>query len=83
MNTDASAPIVWTGDLDDDCTAIWSGLMLRAELMDDPHWWWAVSEMDAGVEIRSSNDDSPPCTSGREARLFAEGAARAHLSNRL
>ena len=31
---DASkAPIEWTGDLNDDCMATWSGLMLRAEEM--------------------------------------------------
>lgn len=82
MNIDASTSIVWTGDLDDDCTARWSGLLLRAEWMDGSHWWWAVSKMDSGVEISSSNDDPRSCTSGREARLFAEGAARAHLSNR-
>jgi hypothetical protein len=31
-NTDEK--IIWNGDLDDDCTALWAGLMLRAEWMD-------------------------------------------------
>ena len=82
VNPDASSPIVWTGDLDDDCTAIWSGLMLRAEWMDGSDWWWAVSRLDAGGQIRSSHDDARPCTSGREARLLAEEAARAYFSSR-
>lgn len=34
-------PIVWTGDLDDDCTAHWHDLILRAENMGN-HWWWTV-----------------------------------------
>ncbi|MCW1913365.1 hypothetical protein OJ996_07265 [Luteolibacter sp. GHJ8] len=79
MNIDASSPIVWTGDLEDDCTAFWGGLILRAEEMNDRDWWWAVSRADSGLEIASSNDDGRDCTSGPEARAFAEQAARAFI----
>lgn len=53
-------PIHWTGDLDDDCHAVWRGLGLHAECMgcadedcEDPDectpdhgelWWWSVSD---------------------------------------
>lgn len=48
--------IVWTGDLDDDCTARWCGLTLCAEAMDEDSsgngtdWWWAVYESASGHE---------------------------------
>ena len=70
-------PIVWTGDLSDDCKAIWSGFMLRAEWEDGRRWWWAVSE------IASANSDPRECCSGEDARLFAESAAREHLLRHL
>ncbi|MCE9552929.1 MAG: hypothetical protein K8T91_06075 [Planctomycetes bacterium] len=70
----------WTGDLDDDCTSLWAGLMLRAEHMHKSHWWWAVSDMESGEEIASSNQTSKACRSGRAARLAAENAAREYLS---
>ncbi|MDR6568809.1 hypothetical protein [Chitinophaga ginsengisegetis] len=41
----AEEPIIWTGDLSDDCTAKWAGLMLRAEWMEKNYWWWAVYDM--------------------------------------
>ena len=35
--------ICWRGDMDDDCTAEWHGLLLRAEWQDgegvDAFWW--------------------------------------------
>ena len=34
----ANQPIIWRGDISDDCTAEWAGLMLRAEWMDDNYW---------------------------------------------
>ena len=76
MSAHAEDTIVWTGDLDDDCTARWRGLMLRAEWMNGPNWWWAVSNMATGEEIRSSNDDSRTCTAGASARACAEKVAR-------
>jgi hypothetical protein len=71
--------IIWTGDLDDDCTARWAGLMLRAEWMDGAYWWWAVSEIATGRELASSNDDRQEYTSGTAARSAAERIARAHI----
>lgn len=80
MTTNNDELIIWTGDLDDDCTALWSGLMLRAEWMDGSDWWWAVSVIKTGHEIASSNNDTTrPCTSGSTARSLAEKAARAYL----
>lgn len=76
----AEEPIRWTGDLQDDCTAVWGGLMLRAEEMDRNIWWWAVSADEGrGEEIRSSNDEDRECRSGVIARQRAEECARAHL----
>ena len=72
-------PIIWRGDLADDCTAIWRGLMLRAEEMDKGSWWWAVSmDEGRGDEIRSSNFEERECRSGEEARHRAEECARCY-----
>lgn len=76
-NTDEK--VTWTGDLDDDCTALWAGLMLRAEWMDGSNWWWAVSVIATGCEIESSNDSDDPCVSGSDARSLAELVARDHI----
>ena len=82
MNAKAtSQPIEWTGDLDDDCTAIWCGLMLRAEEMDRNSWWWAVSmDEGRGDEIRSSNYEDRECRTGAIARQRAEECARDFLN---
>ena len=77
--------IEWTGDLDDDCTARWLGLILRAEWMDGDVWWWAVSDISTGDEIDSSNNDSyfgVKFTNGTEARDAAERAAREYRARR-
>ncbi|WP_035601529.1 hypothetical protein [Haloferula sp. BvORR071] len=71
---------IWTGDLDDDCTAIWDGLMLRAEEMDKDQWWWAVMHEATSAEIGSSNDDPRVCSSGASARQRAEQCARDFLA---
>lgn len=63
----AQQPIVWTGDLNDDCTALWNGLMLRAECMDKGFWWWAVYDMQ----------------DGEAARHKAEGVARKYIDSKL
>lgn len=42
----ATEPIVWTGDLADDCTARWRGLMGRAEKLSDQHWYVGVYRTD-------------------------------------
>ena len=71
--------IDWSGDLSDDCTARWAGLMLRAEEMEHGRWWWAIHDQtlgDSGDSVVSSNDDGQPmCRSGEEARSAAEAAA--------
>jgi hypothetical protein len=73
-------PIIWTGDLNDDCTAVWNGLILRAEWMDKKFWWWAVSINDGRPdEIDSSNNYDKSCIGGKKARLLAEQAARQYL----
>jgi hypothetical protein len=73
-------PIVWTGDLNDDCTALWAGLMLRAEWMDENYWWWAVSKnWGKGDEIDSSNAYDIRFIGGESARKAAENAAKKYL----
>ncbi|WP_028981126.1 hypothetical protein [Sporocytophaga myxococcoides] len=56
----ATQPITWIGDLSDDCTANWAGLMLRGEWMDEDYWWWAVYDMkkDGGGEISRQKAES-------------------------
>jgi len=79
---EAMMTIEWKGDLDDDCTAQWSGLLLRAEWMNGNRWWWAVSDIASGKEIDSSNNEGyfeVVFTSGAAARHAAEKAAREHL----
>lgn len=81
--------INWIGDLDDDCEANWHGLRLRAEWMRGgpndmeagavAYWWWAISSIETGIELASSNTHAPHATSGEEARKYAEAAARPWL----
>jgi hypothetical protein len=53
----AREPIMWTGVLTKDCKAIWAGLMLRAEWMDEDYWWWCVYDMEKEeIQIDSSNN---------------------------
>jgi hypothetical protein len=75
--------VLWTGDLDDDCTAVWGRLFLHAEWMDGNRWWWAVTDLDTGEEIDSSNEEgwcNHVFASGEEARQAAEWAAEGYLS---
>lgn len=77
--------IEWTGDLNDDCTARWSGLILRAEWMDNNIWWWAVSDAETGLEIDSSNNDGyfdVRFASGTAARQAAERAANEYIQRK-
>lgn len=69
-------PISWTGDLDDDCTAHWEGLVLRAEMMDIGVWWWEV--IAGGEVVDGSNELGYDEEIGASARLAAEEAARAY-----
>lgn len=73
----AQKPIIWRGDLSDDCTAEWAGLMLRAEWMDEDYWWWAVYDMlNNEITIEDSNDYNIRYIGGNAARLKAESVAR-------
>ena len=69
-------PITWTGDLNDDCTAEWEGLVLRAERMVNAAWWWEVT--DGGEVVDGSNERGMTPTTGPAARVTAEAAARAY-----
>lgn len=81
MTEDPISSPLWEGDLDDDCTALWQGLMLRAEEMDRGNWWWAVSaESGRGAELGSSNHEDRTCRDGKTARQRAEECARAYLA---
>lgn len=74
-------PIEWTGDLSDDCTAKWAGLMLRAESMNDNHWWWAVYDMQRDeTTIDSSNEYNKSFVGGEIARKKAESVAIIYIS---
>ena len=76
-----SETIQWTGDLKDDCTAIWGGLMLRAEEMDRNFWWWAVVQDEGrGELLYSSHEDDRECRSGVVARQRAESCAMDFLN---
>lgn len=76
--------IIWKGNLDDDCTANWCGLMLRAEWMDEESWWWCVYDMlDDENQIDSSNEYTEVCTKGENARRKAEEIAQEYLKNEL
>lgn len=75
--------IIWTGDLADDCSSSWEGLLLRAEWMEKDTWWWAVYDMERDeVQIDSSNNYSKRCRDGDAARTKAEEVARNYLPNR-
>jgi hypothetical protein len=76
----AKEPIIWKGDLSDDCTAEWAGLMLRAERMDEDYWWWAVYDMQENeITIDSSNEYDTRFIGGDAARAKAESVARIYL----
>lgn len=79
----ANMPIVWKGDLEDDCSAHWNGLLLRAEYMDEDYWWWAVYDMKKGeMDIDSSNEYKERFIGGEATRAKAESVARAYILNR-
>lgn len=76
-----NAPIVWTGDLDDDCSSTWAEMVLHAEEMSLGDWWWAVTDTRlARAEVGSSNWEGQPCVSGESARRQAEQCARNYLT---
>lgn len=72
--------ITWTGNLNDDCSARWNGLLLRAEWMDGEKWWWAVYDMENEERtIDSSVDRGRMSTSAGASRQEAERVARAYI----
>jgi len=76
----AKQPIIWTGDLADDCTAKWAGLMLRAEWMDEDDWWWAVYDMEKDeITIDDSNEYAIRVIGGDAARAKAESVAKKYV----
>lgn len=75
---------VWTGDLNDDCSCVWKGLLLRAECMDGSYWWWAVTS-EQGESIQSEydlNSTFPRTRNGKDARLFAQMVATHYHKHR-
>ncbi|OOV20526.1 hypothetical protein [Flavobacterium sp. LM4] len=85
LNRDFYQPIIWEGDLDDDCTAKWAGLMLRAEWMDEDYWWWCVYDMftEDEEQIDSSNEYEQRFIGGKVSREKAEEIAKVYLKNKL
>lgn len=75
----AKEPPRWTGDLNDDCTARWAGLTLRAEKMDRCQWWWCVYDDVLKKQVVSSNEEQASFHSGHAARAAAADAARRWL----
>lgn len=74
-------PVVWQGDLTDDCSANWAGLLLRAECMEQGNWWWAVYDMLQGEQtIDSSIEYDIDFTDGEMARSRAEEVAKAYAN---
>jgi hypothetical protein len=68
--------------LNDDCTAIWAGLMLRAEWMDEDYWWWCVYDLldENEEQIDSSNNYEIRYISGELSRNEAEKVAKKYLN---
>ena len=88
-------PIVWTGDLDDDCTATWHGFVARAECMGSvrigkkkerrrqQYWWVAVYTEETGADLLDDKCEPDICLiSGRGARFFCELSLRLHDAER-
>lgn len=77
----AKQRITWTGDLSDDCTANWAGLMLRAEWMDEDYWWWAVYDTQKnGATIDDSNNYVDRFIGGDVSRQKAERVAQKYIA---
>lgn len=73
-------PIVWTGNLKDDCVARWCGLIAHAECMSGRNdWFFSVSREGESDCIFHTGADAPEgwgkCE-GKICRLFAEHIMR-------
>jgi hypothetical protein len=80
---DEISPIVWTGDLSDDCVARWRDLSAHAEKMDERFWYCSVTRWEGAGKRRknisifhTSDDDVVPLT-GEAARKLCEFVMRA------
>jgi hypothetical protein len=80
---DEISPIVWTGDLSDDCVARWRGLLAHVEKMDERSWYCAVYRYEGTAKrpkcvpiFHSSSNDVVPLT-GKAARKLCEFVMRA------
>lgn len=69
----------WGGNLNDDCTAEWEGMILRAEEMDKSEWWWAVYSINSLIDS-SNNYHDRVFKTGKIARNAAEKAALDYLN---
>lgn len=77
----AKQSFTWTGDLSNDCTALWAGLMLRAECMEEGYWWWAVYDMQKGeATIDDSNNYNERFIRGEIAQQKAENVAQVYVN---
>ncbi|MBL7704618.1 MAG: hypothetical protein JNM21_03620 [Taibaiella sp.] len=81
MKPNKNTPIIeWEGNLEDDCSAHFNGLLLRAEKMEHASWWWSVSLTGKyGKEIDSANNYAHKISSGPAARKAAERVAIAYI----
>ncbi|WOX04935.1 hypothetical protein [Microbulbifer pacificus] len=70
--------IEWTGNLEDDCCAMWGGLFLHVEEMDRNLWWWAVYDAEDEI-IDTSNNYEKKFKNGKDTRLAAEIAAKTYV----
>ena len=70
--------------MNDDCTANWAGLMLRAEWMDEDYWWWSIYDMlEDENQIDSSNEYEQKFIGGKVSREKAEEIAKNYLKEKL
>ena len=84
LNRDFHKPIIWQGDLNDDCTSNWAGLMLRAEWMDEDYWWWSVYDiLENENQIDSSNEYEQKFIGGKVSREKAEEIAKNYLKEKI
>lgn len=84
LNRDFHKPIIWKGDLNDNCSANWASLILRAECMDNDYWWWCVYDLlDNENQIDSSNEYDQKFIEGNASRNKAEEIAKTYLKDKL
>lgn len=81
--TPPGGPILWTGDLEDDCVCRWQGMVGHAECLGDDLWFAGVTvEGDDGYLFHACEHDTQPVT-GDAARRLCELVMRHHFMARL